>query len=444
MRPVKNNTSISTPVIPGDSPEMSAKQWQEAIKFRSDDWGWVVMSIGMAIGGGIVFLPVKIGLEGLWVFILSAIIGYPAMYLFQRLFINTLSASKKCADYSEVISGYLGKNWGVALGILYFLMMVIWIFVYSTAVTNDSASFLHTFGWSKSLLSNNPFYGLVLIIGLVTLASCSEKYLFKIATVLVLIKLLVVIFLGFSFMPSWSLSNIAALPPASELITKIVIMLPFTLTSILFIQSLSPMVISYRSKGQPIQVARYRAMRAMNLAYGILFSTVFFYAVSFTLATTHEIAVQAYRANISALAMTASTLTGQGTGSIVVVALSLMLDIFAVFTAFLSCYQGFREACHGIAINLLCRFMPEKNINKKLLTYGVLLFTIIVPWIAIIMNLPVLSFTSISSPIFGLIGCLIPAYLVYKVPKLHKYKGIGLKIIIATGILLIVSPFLAF
>ncbi len=30
---------------------------------------------------------------GLWVFLLSSIIGYPAMYLFQRLFINTLAES---------------------------------------------------------------------------------------------------------------------------------------------------------------------------------------------------------------------------------------------------------------------------------------------------------------------------------------------------------------
>ncbi|BFU63887.1 hypothetical protein THUN1657_05510 [Rodentibacter abscessus] len=63
---------------------------------------------------------------------------------------------------------------------------------------------------------------------------------------------------------------------------------------------------------------------------------------------------------------------------------------------------------------------------------------------AIVLNAPVLSFTSICSPIFGLVGCLIPAYLVYKVPDLAKYKGMALYIIIVTGILLCISPFLAF
>ncbi|MDI8106878.1 hypothetical protein MJN85_28605, partial [Salmonella enterica subsp. enterica serovar Anatum] len=42
--------------------------------------------------------------------------------------------------------------------------------------------------------------------------------------------------------------------------------------------------------------------------------------------------------------------------------------------------------------------------------------------------------------IFGMVGCLIPAWLVYKVPALHKYKGASLYLIIITGLLLCVSP----
>ncbi|MBD4447998.1 hypothetical protein GUG94_23880, partial [Xanthomonas citri pv. citri] len=41
---------------------MTEQEWRKAIKFDSTDWGWIIMSIGMAIGAGIVFLPVKIGL----------------------------------------------------------------------------------------------------------------------------------------------------------------------------------------------------------------------------------------------------------------------------------------------------------------------------------------------------------------------------------------------
>ena len=419
--------------------ELSKAEFKAAMKFDATDFGWVIMSIGMAIGAGIVFLPVQVGLMGMWVFLLSSIIGYPAMYLFQRLFINTLAESPKCQDYPSVISGYLGKNWGILLGALYFVMLIIWMFVYSTAITNDSASYLHTFGVTDTLLSENPFYGLVLICILVAISSRGEKLLFKLSSFMVLTKLFVVAALGFAMIGMWHLYNIDALPPAGLLIKNAIITLPFTLTSILFIQTLSPMVISYRQKEVNREVARRKALRAMNIAFFILFTAVFFYAVSFTLAMGREEAVKAYEQNISALAIVAQFFPGSWATYV-----GMILNIFAVMTAFFGVYLGFREATQGTVMNLLVRIMPEEKINQNYVQKGIMIAAILLAWGAIVLNAPVLSFTSICSPIFGLVGCLIPAYLVYKVSMLHKYKGVALYIIIITGILLCVSPFLAF
>lgn len=431
--------AINTTRSAAENAGMSEEQWRTATKFDGTDAGWVIMSIGMAIGAGIVFLPVQVGLMGLWVFLLSSVIGYPAMYLFQRLFINTLAESPECKDYPSVITGYLGKNWGILLGALYFIMLVIWMFVYSTAITNDSASYFQTFGVTEGLLSDSPWYGLILICLLVAISSRGEKLLFKLSSFMVLTKLFIVAALGISMVGMWHLYNIGSLPPAGRLIKEAVITLPFTLTSILFIQTLSPMVISFRNQNVNREVARFKALRAMNIAFIILFCTVFFYAVSFTLAMGHDEAVKAYQQNISALAIAAKFFPG---GWVTVV--SVMLNIFAVMTAFFGVYLGFREATQGIVMNILQRMMPAERINETLVKYGIMVFAVLLAWGAIILNAPVLSFTSICSPIFGMVGCLIPAYLVYKVPMLHKYKGISLYLIIFTGLLLCVSPFLAF
>ncbi|MBT0441491.1 SLC5/6 family protein [Morganella morganii] len=431
--------AINTTRSAAENAGMSEEQWRAATKFDGTDAGWVIMSIGMAIGAGIVFLPVQVGLMGLWVFLLSSVIGYPAMYLFQRLFINTLAESPECKDYPSVITGYLGKNWGILLGALYFIMLVIWMFVYSTAITNDSASYFQTFGVTEGLLSDSPWYGLILICLLVAISSRGEKLLFKLSGFMVLTKLFIIAALGISMVGMWHLYNIGSLPPAGRLIKEAVITLPFTLTSILFIQTLSPMVISFRNQNLNREVARFKALRAMNIAFIILFCTVFFYAVSFTLAMGHDEAVKAYQQNISALAIAAKFFPG---GWVTVV--SVMLNIFAVMTAFFGVYLGFREATQGIVMNILQRMMPAERINETLVKYGIMVFAVLLAWGAIILNAPVLSFTSICSPIFGMVGCLIPAYLVYKVPMLHKYKGISLYLIIFTGLLLCVSPFLAF
>lgn len=418
---------------------MTKDEWNKAIKFDSVDVGWIVMSIGMAIGAGIVFLPVQVGIMGLWVFLLSSVIGYPAMYLFQKLFINTLAESKECTDYPGVITGYLGKNWGMVLGALYFVMLVIWVLVYSLAITNDSSSYLHSFGVTDTPLNDNVFYGLGLICVLSFIGSKGEKLLFKLSGFMAVTVLSLVAVMGILLISRWDLNNIPAVGEMGPMIKDAIITLPFTLTSILFIQSLSPMVISYRSHEKSIEVARYKSSRAMKIAFTILFVIVFFFAVSFTLAITQEQATEAMNKNISSLAIIAhyfpgswATITG------------IVINIFAIVTSFFGVFLAFREACKGLAMNALLRKYDESQINKELVNKSVTVFIILFAWLAIALNAPILSFTSICSPVFGMVGCLIPAYLVYKVPHLNKYKGLATNLIIMTGILLCISPLLAF
>ncbi len=418
---------------------MTPQQWKAATKFDSVDIGWIVMSIGMAIGAGIVFLPVQVGVMGLWVFLLSSVIGYPAMYLFQKLFINTLAESKKCTDYPGVISGYLGKNWGIALGILYFIMLVIWVLVYSLAITNDSASYLHTFGVTESRLNHNIFYGLALICLLSYIGSKSEKFLFKISGFMAVTVIALVAVMGVLLIPQWDFGNITSMGDWGKMIKDAIITLPFTLTSILFIQSLSPMVISYRSHEKSIEVARYKASRAMTIAFSILFVVVFFFAVSFTFAISQTEAQHAMKENISALAMIAHYFPGSWATIV-----GIVINIFAVVTSFFGVFLAFKEACKGLAMNILERKYAHEEINTELVNKLTTVFIILIAWTAVALNLPILSFTSICSPIFGIVGCLIPAYLVYKVPTLNKYKGTATYLIIITGILLCISPLLAF
>lgn len=436
---IKADINLSAHKKPHEVAGMSVAEWKEATKFDSVDLGWIVMSIGMAIGAGIVFLPVQVGVMGLWVFLLSSIIGYPAMFLFQKLFINTLAESKECTDYPGVITGYLGKNWGMLLGALYFVMLVIWVLVYSLAVTNDSASYLHSFGVTEGYLNENVFYGLGLICVLSFIGSKGEKLLFKLSGFMAVTVLSLVAVMAVLLIARWDLANIPAIGDWGPMIKDAIITLPFTLTSILFIQSLSPMVISYRSHEKSIEVARYKSSRAMRIAFMILFVVVFFFAVSFTFAISQEQATEAMNQNISALAIIAQYFPG----SWATIA-GIVINIFAVVTSFFGVFLAFKEACTGLAMNALLRKYNENQIDKALIGKLVTVFIILLAWSAIAINAPILSFTSICSPVFGLVGCLIPAYLVYRVPHLAKYKGMATNLIIITGILLCISPVLAF
>jgi len=428
------------PASPAAVPSIGAEAGQASLRFRFEDWGWVVIHIGMGIGAGIVMLPVEVGMKGFWVFLLASAIGYPGMYLFQRVFVNSLVEGRSCKDYAGILSDYLGKNWGAVLGFLYFVMLVIWYFVYSETVVKDSASYLHTFGVTSTNWSSHPLYVLALISLLTFIASKGERLLFKVSSVLALTVLAVLVAMGFAMIPAWSLRNLGA-PPAGvlPLLEDAVVALPFVLTSILFLQSLSPMVIYFRQHTDSKQGARFRSLRAMNLAFAILFVVVFFYANSFNLSLTQEQAVNAFNENISALAIAA-----EGRPSLFLTVCSVLLDVFAVVCCFFAVFLGLREGTRGLVLNLLKRFGASARISEAWLDRILAVFLVLLATGNTMLDWKILYYTLLCSPIFGIVGCFLPVVLVCRVPELRTYRGPHLVFIVLVGVLLCLSPLLAF
>ncbi|HBW3032683.1 TPA: transporter, partial [Klebsiella pneumoniae] len=159
------------------------------IPFTMYDLGWVVLCIGAAIGSGIVFFPLQVGLKGVWVFALAVILGYPAVYYMQKLFIETMARSDEQDSYLSIITSYVGSRWGVLLGALYSFTMLKSMVEYALAITNDSASYLKTFGLTNQTLSEHWWWSLLLIAGLSLVASKGEKLLFKVSGSMIAVKL---------------------------------------------------------------------------------------------------------------------------------------------------------------------------------------------------------------------------------------------------------------
>ncbi|MFW5490005.1 MAG: hypothetical protein ACNI3A_16525 [Desulfovibrio sp.] len=408
------------------------------MKMTSKDWGWVAVNIGMGIGAGIVFLPIQAGLVGLWTFLLAILLAYPALYLFQRMYINTLIESRDASDYTTTIREYLGSKAAAILGIIYFVMLMIWLCVYSETVTNDSASYIQAAGLTKGLLSTNHLYALALIGFLVFLAFASKTLLFNLSKVLVVVILSSLVVLAVLIIPQWDVDNIKDITSIGKMLCQTIVTLPFAMTSILFLQSLSPMVVYVRSEYEDVALARQKAMQIMTRAFLILAGVVFFFAFSCTMSITHQDAYNAFVANTSFLAILVKVIPGT-----LVPALGVTIDICAVTTSFFGVLLGLHEACVGLYMNLFLGDRPKESVNMGKLSAGVVGLIVLLGWTATIVDFPILYFTSICSPIFAIIGCFIPVLLVYKVDALAKYRGMQTWIITVTGVLLLLSPFFA-
>lgn len=409
------------------------------IPFTGYDLGWVVLCIGMAIGSGIVFMPIQIGLKGLWVFIFAVGLSYPAVFYLQNLFLRTLIQSKICEDYTSTISHYLGKNWGIALGLLYLFMLMTAIVTYSTSITYDSASYLQTFGITKEPLSNSSWYGLILVSVLVLVASRGERLLFKVAGPMIAVKFGIVILLAVVMIPHWNLKNLQPISGVLDFFVDVFVTLPFALFSILYVQILNPMNIAYRKIEKDPRVAAYRSVRANRIAFITLVITVLFFAVSFSFSISRSQADEALSQNISALAIVAQVMPGAW-----VKIMSLLLNIFAIMSAFFGIYLGFHEAVKGVTANLLTRVVPRNSINKVILGRSVAIGIIVFLWIWITANFSSMLILQLTVPIFGITACLVPFYLVRKVKSLNNLRKPSNYYVAIYGLLLIASPLFKF
>ncbi len=90
----------------------------------------------------------------------------------------------------------------------------------------------------------------------------------------------------------------------------------------------------------------------------------------------------------------------------------------------------------------LSRIIDTKKINSRVLTLAICAFIVITLTIWVSFRVSVLVFFQLGSPLYGIVSCLIPFFLIYKVAQLEKLRGFKAWLILLYGILLCLSPLL--
>ncbi|MEH5011746.1 amino acid permease [Phytobacter diazotrophicus] len=412
---------------------LNNKNYVDKLPFTKYDLGWVVLCIGMAIGSGIVFLPLQVGLKGVWVFACTVIIGYPGVYFLQKLFIETLVRSDEKDSYLSIITSYLGGKWGACLGALYSLSMLKSMVVYSMAITNDSASYLKTFGLTKLTFSDYWWWPLVLIAVLSFIASKGERLLFKDSGTMIFIKLSVIVIIAFAVIPSWDVDNISSIPDVSHLISGIFPTLPFAIYSILFMQILNPMNIAYKKRENNKELVRLKILQVHKIAYSCLVIGVLFYVASVTLAITEQDAIQAVHENISALALLAKIVPGS-----TIKIMSVVLNVFSVVTAFLSIYLAVNESFIGF-IKTFSEKLQLKMDNGKSATISFLMIVFSL-WILVLTNLPIVKLVVFGGIAYGIISCIVPGVIILRNEKFSDLVSFKVYFVIFIGLMMCIAP----
>ena len=90
-------------------------------KWNLHDTQWTLSLFGTAVGAGILFLPINIGIGGFWPLIILACLAFPMTFCAHRgLARFVLSSKNKDADFTDVVEEHFGVTAGRLISLLYF------------------------------------------------------------------------------------------------------------------------------------------------------------------------------------------------------------------------------------------------------------------------------------------------------------------------------------
>ncbi|EAT2981281.1 transporter, partial [Salmonella enterica] len=100
----------------------------------------------------------------------------------------------------------------------------------------------------------------------------------------------------------------------------------------------------------------------------------------------------------------------------------------------------FYDALSGIIINIADRFIVRGKKFNNFLPYLVTLTAIVLLWGWVVADVSTMALLQWTVGTFGLVSCLIPCYLIWRVPSLQKYKSPAVIFVSLMGFMLVVSP----
>ncbi len=138
-------------------------------RWTQHDTHWALSLFGTAVGAGILFLPINLGMGGFWPLIIMAVLAFPMTYMAHRgLARFVLSSRHKDADFTDVVAEHFGANVGRMISMLYFLSIFPILLIYGVGLTNTVDSFLvNQLGWvspNRVLLSGVLVAGMIAIM----------------------------------------------------------------------------------------------------------------------------------------------------------------------------------------------------------------------------------------------------------------------------------------
>ncbi|MUJ37774.1 aromatic amino acid transport family protein [Aliivibrio fischeri] len=390
------------------------------ITWTYHDTQWVLSLFGTAVGAGILFLPINLGIGGMVPLIIMTALAYPMIYLAHRGFTRfVLSSNQKNIDFTYVVVEHFGSTPGQIISLLYFLSIFPILLIYGVGLTNTVDSFMINQVNMTSL--PRPWLSGFLIAGLAAIMMAGEKFILRAFSTIVYPLVAILMFLSVYLIPSWQM-RVITLPSLSSL-TNLWLAIPVVIFSFSHVAALSSFAdVQRRHYGQNAIRKSERILRRTSI---MLIVFVMFFVFSCVLTLSPDQLTQAKAQNVSVLSYLANA-----TNNPFIAILGPVVAFIAITSSFIGHFLGAKESLIGMLTKCTCLSQHHAHI------FSVLVLFIII-WIVSILNPNILEIIeALSGPVISIILFIMPILAVYKVNALQVYRGkVSNIFVLLTGII---------
>ncbi|CAH7255904.1 L-serine:H(+) symporter SdaC [Vibrio chagasii] len=377
-------------------------------RWTQHDTQWVLSLFGTAVGAGILFLPINLGLSGLVPLLIMAALAFPMTFLAHRGFTRfVLSSSQKDADFTDVVAEHFGATAGQIISLLYFLSIFPILLIYGVGLTNTVDSFMVNQAGLESL--PRPFLSGALVTGLIAVMIAGEKIILRTLSLMVYPLVAILLFLSVYLIPSWQVPELT-MPSLSSLGSTLWLSTPVVIFSFSHLAALSSFAHAQRSHYD--DSARVKSEHILQRTSIMLILFVMLFVFSCVLTLSPEQLAQAKEQNVSILSYLANVKDNP-----FIATLGPIVAFLAITSSFIGHFLGARESMVGMLTKSTSLSTP--------LAHKVTIISLFASiWVVAIVNPSILGMMeALSGPVIAMILFVMPMVAVYKVEALRRYRS---------------------
>jgi serine transporter len=377
-------------------------------KWNLHDTQWTLSLFGTAVGAGILFLPINIGIGGFWPLIIMACLALPMTFFAHRgLARFVLSSKNKDADFTDVVEEHFGVTAGRLISLLYFLSIFPILLIYGVGLTNTVDSFMvNQMGMespSRIVLSG------VLVAGMISLMMGGERLMLRAFAILVYPLVGILFFLSLYLMPSWQMPDMSV-PEMGSFTKTLWLSIPIIVFSFSHAAAISSFVNVQR--GHYGNEATPKAEAILKRTSLLLIVFVLLFVFSCVLSLSSGQMAEAKAANVSILSYLANI-----TDNSFIATLGPLVAFIAITSSFLGHFLGARESFTGLVTK-------QSSLSTKAADKMGVVIMFFAIWFCAVKNPSILDMMDqLSGPIIAMILFIMPMVAVYKVPALYKFRN---------------------